>query len=217
MSTKTPHRPATLQGERGPRPRRCHGAVAALRQAATRRHRRHVVLGIGALAIVIGVVAAMMLTSRATSSSATRIAPGFTLPTTAGQTVSLAAYRGHTVLLYFSEGAGCGSCLQQMAAIEKDQAAFTNAGVTVLPIVMNSRTQIMHDMSSYGVRTPFLLDDGTVSRAYGTLGKGMHAGLPGHSFVLIDAAGVQRWYGEYPSMWLSPGDLLTQVRTHLGR
>ena len=65
------------------------------------------------------------------------------------------------------------------------------------------------------VTTPFLLDDGTVSQEYGTLGKGMHAGLPGHSFVLIDKNGVQRWYGEYPSMWLDPGELLTAVRDHL--
>jgi len=28
----------------------------------------------------------------------------------------------------------------------------------------------------------------------------MYAGLPWHSFVLIDKTGKQRWYGEYPSM-----------------
>ena len=54
-----------------------------------------------------------------------------------------------------------------------------------------------------------------MSTAYGTIGKGMHADLPGHSFVLIDKAGNQRWYGEYPSMWLSTTDLLKEVRTHL--
>jgi hypothetical protein len=43
----------------------------------------------------------------------------------------------------------------------------------------------------------------------------MHAGLPGHSFILIDAQGTQRWYGEYPSMYLSSADLLTQIRIHL--
>jgi hypothetical protein len=69
---------------------------------------------------------------------------------------------------------------------------------------MNSKEQITYDMALNGVRTPFLLDDGTVSDEYGTLGKGMHAGLPGHSSVLIDADGNQRWYGEYPSMWPSP-------------
>lgn len=57
-----------------------------------------------------------------------------------------------------------------------------------------------------------LLDDGTVSKAYNTLGKGMHAGLHGHGFVLIDAAGVQRWQGDYPSMWLDPATLLQTAR-----
>ena len=118
-------------------------------------------------------------------------------------------------MLYFSEGAGCQSCLYQMAAIEQRAADFTAAGVTVLPIVMNTAQQIRADMAANHVTTPFLLDDGAVSREYGTLGKGMHAGLPGHSFVLIDAGGVQRWYGEYPSMYLSPADLLTQIRSHL--
>ena len=90
-----------------------------------------------------------------------------------------------------------------------------SADVTVLPIVMNTREQITADMTANGVTTPFLLDDGTVSEAYGTLGKGMHAGLPGHSFVLIDRQGLQRWYGEYPSMWLPPQDLLDEIRSNL--
>jgi len=80
---------------------------------------------------------------------------------------------------------------------------------------MNTKDQITADMATNGVRTPFLLDDGTVSTAYGTIGKGMHANLPGHSFVLIDKTGKQRWYGEYPSMWLSTTDLLKEIRNHL--
>jgi hypothetical protein len=47
------------------------------------------------------------------------------------------------------------------------------------------------------------------------LGKGMHAGLPGHGFVLIDAHGTERWYGEYPSMYLSAAGLIQQVHAHL--
>jgi hypothetical protein len=63
------------------------------------------------------------------------------------------------------------------------------------------------DRTACGSRAP--------SQAYGTLGKGMHAGLSGHSFVLVDAHGVQRWYGEYPSMWLDPAELLRQLRERL--
>ena len=195
--------------------------LTALRQQQdqqARRARLRNIVVVAAVALVIaGVVAAMMLSSKPTSSASTRVAPDFTLTDTSGHQVHLADYRGHTVVLYFSEGAGCGSCLQQMSAIEKDKAAFAKADVTVLPIVMNTREQIVADMHTYGVTTPFLLDDGKVSTAYKTIGHGMHAGLPGHSFVLIDKNGIQRWYGEYPSMYLAPADLLTQVSKHVAK
>ncbi len=167
--------------------------------------------GLAVVAIIVG----MLLTSQTTSATTSTTAPDFTLPTTAENTVTLSKLRGKPVLLYFSEGAGCGACIMQVTEIEKRRADFDALGITVLPIVMNTKADITADANQYGATTPFLLDDGTVSKAYGTLGKGMHAGLPGHSFVLIDESGTQRWYGEYPSMWLSPDDLLTQVRAHL--
>lgn len=190
-------------------------ARAAERQSARRTRLLRAAAGLTVLVVIGVVVTAMMLSSRTTTSTTARTAPDFTLTDTAGHQVHLAALRGKPVVLYFSEGAGCGSCIQQMTAIEKDKAAFDATGVTVLPIVMNTKAQITADMASYGATTPFLLDDGTVSKAYGTLGKGMHAGLPGHSFVLIDATGIQRWYGEYPSMWLDPAELLSQVKSRL--
>ena len=144
-------------------------------------------------------------------------APPFSLTDTTGATVDLAGFLGRNVILYFSEGAGCQSCLLQMAQIEAQQAKFHEANITVLPIVMNTKDQITADMAANNVRTPFLLDDGTVSTAYGTIGRGMHAGLPGHSFVVIDTEGMQRWYGEYPSMWLEPADLLAKAQAALSR
>jgi peroxiredoxin len=188
--------------------------AAALARA---RRRRRIQLGTwaGALVVIGALVTVGLLTSRPTAGDTPRAAPDFTLPTTTGTTVSLDAYRGHAVLLYFNEGAGCGACTLQLAEIEKQQQAFDDAGVSVLPIVMNTREQIQPDLDQYGVTTPVLLDDGTVSKAYGTLGKGMHEGLPGHSFVLIGPDGTQLWYGEYPSMWLDPDTLLDEVTSRL--
>ena len=179
-----------------------------------RRVRRYGLIGT-ALVLVAAVVTAMLLTSRPASTELADAAPDFTLSDTAGGTVSLDQFRGRNVVLYFNEGAGCQSCLVQMAEIEKNAALFEGLDITFLPIVMNTREQITTDMQLNGVRTPFLLDDGRVSQAYGTLGKGMHAGLPGHSFVLIDREGQRRWYGEYPSMWLPPADLLAQLQKSL--
>lgn len=187
--------------------------VQAQRQRS--RKRLHRIAGWGSSVLAVVVVAVMLLTSGVTTATDSEQASAFSLTSTADAKVSLADFRGRNVLLYFSEGAGCGACLVQMTEIERNQQAFDAANLTVLPIVMNTKAQITADMTRYGTKTPFLLDDGTVSKAYGTLGKGMHAGLPGHSFVLIDANGVQRWYGEYPSMWLAPADLLKEVKQHL--
>ncbi len=141
-----------------------------------------------------------------------RSAPDFTMPDTSGQEVSLASFRGSSaVILYFSEGAGCEACIVQMKAIEQKQAEFSKAGFTVLPIVMNTSAQIEADTASYAVKTPFLIDGGTASAVYGTLGKGMHEGMPGHSFVVVDKDGVVRWSGDYPSMWLDPSELLSKA------
>lgn len=40
-------------------------------------------------------------------------------------------------------------------------------------------------------------------------------GSPGHSFVPVDEAGRQRWYGDYASMWLDPTDLLAELKKRL--
>lgn len=184
-------------------------------QAAARRARRRRIIATFALLAVIVAIANALATSGTSSREDARPAPDFTLPTTDGTTVTLSDLRGQPVILYFNEGAGCGSCTVQMAEIEK-HPGFAESGITVLPIVMNTAEQIRPDMERYGATTPYLLDDGTVSEAYGTLGTGMHPGVPGHGFVLIDAEGTQVWQGDYPSMWLAPADLLHEAESRLG-
>ena len=185
-------------------------------QQATERRRTLLVriASLAAVLVLVGVVAAALLSARPETSSDVADATPFTLPMSDGGSVSLAEYTGKPVILYFNEGAGCDSCLLQMAEIEKEPG-FAEAGIEVLPIVMNTAEQINADRERLGVRASFALDDGTVSQAYGTLGKGMHAGLPGHGFVLVDGDGVQRWYGNYPSMWLAPAELLDIALEHL--
>jgi len=198
---------------------RTEAARAEQEQARQHEQRRRtwtrLVIGASVLVVVAGVIAAALYSSQPEQTATSRVAPDFTLTDTSGVNHSLADYRGQNVVLYFSEGAGCQSCLVQMGEIEKMADQFKAANITVLPIVMNTKDQILADMQANGVTTPFLLDDGTVSTAYGTIGKGMHGGLPGHSFVAIDAQGTQRWYGEYPGMWLNPTDLLEQATTAL--
>jgi peroxiredoxin len=165
--------------------------------------------------LIIGTLVTVgLLSARPETGAVKEAATPFTLPLSEGGEVSLADFAGSPVILYFNEGAGCDSCLMQMAEIEKNPG-FAEAGIEVLPIVMNSAEHINAERERLHVQAPFALDDGKVSGAYGTLGNGMHEGLPGHGFVLIDAEGVQRWYGNYPSMWLDPEELLEIVSAEL--
>ena len=179
----------------------------------TKRRTRSRIIG-GVVTLIVIVVGYGLWTAIPEQGDTQRLAPDFTLTTTAGTSVTLSDQRPNPVLIYFNEGAGCASCTMQMAEIEKNPG-FAEAGIEVLPIVMNSADQILPDLQQFGVTTPYLLDDGTVSKAYDVLDKGMHPGMPGHGFVLIDGDGVQRWNGNYPSMWLDPQELLDEVTTRL--
>jgi peroxiredoxin len=189
------------------------------KQQARRRARRATLLWSATALVAAGLItAAVLVTSSpgALQHNTVRTAPAFTLTATNGKTVSLASYWGRNVVLYFNEGAGCDACFYQMRQFEQHAAQLTKAGITILPIVMNPASQIRPELASFGLHTPYLIDTtGAVSRAYGVLGKGMHAGLPGHGFVLIDAHSTERWYGEYPSMYLSAAGLIQQVHAHL--
>jgi len=143
-------------------------------------------------------------------------APPFTLASTDGSNVSLSDFAGRDVLLYFNEGVGCDACFYQTVELEKRAADLDAAGITVLPVVMNPLDQVRSELVRFGITTPYLIDaDGRVSRDYGVMGKGMHANLPGHGFVLIDGDGRVRWQKEYPSMYAPTSELLAAIDPYL--
>ncbi len=207
--TQTKHHPDGLSARA-----RLRAEQQALEMRSKRNRKIGRSLGTLLLVVILALTGYGLWSARPVEGASDVEAPDFTLPTTDGQTVTLSALRGDPVILYFNEGAGCASCTVQMAEIEKF-AGFEEAGIRVLPIVMNTAEQIVPDLQYFGVTTPYLLDDGTVSAAYDVLGKGMHEGLPGHGFVLIDSEGVQRWSGDYPSMWLEPEALFEEATKRL--
>lgn len=167
-------------------------------------------------AVAIAAIVAVALGGRNTpETAASGVAPSFQLASTDGTTVSLADFRGGNVLLYFNEGVGCDICFSQTAKLETD-TAFESLDVTLVPIVMNPAAQVKTELDRFGLRTPYLVDpDGSVSRSYDTLGRGHHAELPGHSFVLVGPDGEMRWRGDYPGMWVEPTELAKAVRAEL--
>lgn len=199
--------------------RRAHPSTRVTRptarqRAIQRRHRRWIGWAVTA-AVAAAVIVAVALGGRSSPTSVSGAAPAFRLASTAGGAVSLADYRGKSVLLYFNEGVGCDACFYQMAKLEFD-GALAKAGVTVLPVVMNPASQVEPELRRFGVTTPYLIDpDGSVSRAYKTLGTGHHAELPGHDFILVGPDGRMRWRGDYPGMWVEPSKLAADVKANL--
>lgn len=183
------------------------------RTVRSRRLRRTRLLWLAAVAVLAGLITAMLMGSSSTTTTLSGAAPPFTLPSTTGSSVSLADYTGEPVLLYFNEGAGCDSCFYQMVEMEKNLGKFKQLGVAILPIAANPPAQLREQLDRFQLDTPWLSDtDVQVSDAYGMVGKGMHAGLPGHGFVLVDENGSKAWSGEYPSMYITADDLLEQIR-----
>jgi len=208
MAATTAHRASSKPARRAER-----------RAAARRRVLRRRLLTGGVTLLVLAAAAALALRAdRPTEAILGSPAPEFELSSTDGDVVSLADHRGHDVLLYFSEGVGCDACFYQQAQIEASQQAFADAGLTVLPVVVNPAADVRRELDRFGVTTPFLIDpDRSVSDAYDTIGLGHHADLPGHSFVLVDGDGTMRWRMDEPSMFVDPGRLVDGARQALGR
>lgn len=127
-------------------------------------------------------------------------APTFTLPATTGGEVSLADYRGRSVLLYFQEGLMCQPCWDQIRDLEQNQTALTAAGIdAVVSITTDPMDLVVRKMADEGLSIPVLSDPTlTTTRAYGTNQYGMMGtSRNGHSFVLVGSDGEITWRADY--------------------
>ena len=220
-------RKATLAHER-------KAKLAAARQAQRRAARRGRIGVRAAIAAgVLGVVAGLFVIFHNASSSGTsaypyqvgtpgagRAAPAFTLAASTGGRVSLSAYRGKSVLLFFQEGLTCQPCWNQISDLQKHAAQLRAAGigqvVSITGDPIGPITQKAHDM---GLSIPVLSDPGlAVSRQYHANSYGMMgAGRDGHSFILVGPDGMIRWradYGGAPKyiMYLPTTSLLADIK-----
>jgi peroxiredoxin len=99
-----------------------------------------------------------------------------------------------------------------MADIERNASRMREADLTVVPIVVNAADDVRREITRFGLKTPFLIDeDKSVSEMYGVLGTGHHADLPGHGFALVDGEGRLVWQKNYPVMFVKTEELLADM------
>lgn len=132
-------------------------------------------------------------------------APGFTLPADDGSTISLEAFRGKTVVLYFYPKDDTSGCTTQACDLRDNMNTITRAGVVVLGVSPDSIASHVRFREKFGLNFPLLADeDHSLAEAYGVWKeKSMYGktywGIERSTFI-IDPDGIVRaaWRGVRP-------------------
>jgi peroxiredoxin Q/BCP len=144
----------------------------------------------------------------------------FTLTASTGKKISLADYKGKSVLLYFQEGLTCQPCWDQMTDLEKQAAKVKAAGIDqILSVTTDPADLITRKTKDMKLSTPVLSDpDLAVSKTYDANSYGMMGtSRDGHTFVLVGPDGTIKWradYGGAPkyTMYVAPAKLLADLK-----
>lgn len=134
----------------------------------------------------------MTATESQTVPSVGQPAPDFTLPSTAGEKVTLSSLRGKPVLLAFFPLAFSGTCTAELCEMRDDNSEFVKRGVTVYPISVDHTYSLKEYKAKYNMHVDMLSDfKRDVSRLYGVMLDDLFYSK--RAYFLIDAAGVIRW------------------------
>ncbi|BCW73035.1 peroxiredoxin [Arthrobacter sp. NicSoilB8] len=99
-------------------------------------------------------------------------APGFTLPDAAGRPVSLARYRGRSVIVYFYPRAATPGCTTEACDFRDSLAALQGAGFEVLGISPDAPEALAAFAADQALTFPLLADeDHATALAYGAWGE----------------------------------------------
>jgi peroxiredoxin len=140
-------------------------------------------------------------------------APDFTLPSTAGDQVTLSAFRGKSnVLVAFFPLAFTGVCTAELCAFSEDYSKFSATGTVVLPVSVDSIPTLKEFKAKEKLGVELLSDfKRAISRAYGVLDEERFTAR--RSYFLVDRAGTVRWIHieEHNGMERPDDELLAQI------
>ena len=104
-------------------------------------------------------------------------APGFTLPDSNGDAVSLSDFRGQRVVVYFYPNAGTPGCTTQACDFRDNLAELNGAGLTVVGISPDPPGKLAKFVADEGLTFPLLSDENReVLTAWGAYGEKLNYG-----------------------------------------
>jgi peroxiredoxin len=134
--------------------------------------RARTLLAVGLLAGLAALAGVVYATTRSAgahpgATSAGRVAPAFTAPSIGG-VVSLAALRGHPVVLGFVQ-AGCASCAADLQTLSHLAARNSNARFVALNVAAGPAAQLRRFADALGAHGLMYASDqaGRITRSYG--------------------------------------------------
>jgi len=171
--------------------------------------------------VVVGLFAVSIMATGKRSSAANRLksgpAPAFAAQDiVSGRLLTSGVFKKGDTLLFFSEGVMCQACLEQIQSLERISGQLAKRHLTLVSITPDSPAQLRQAVADYKIHTPLLTDESRrMSTDYDVLGLGMHADMPGHTFILVDRHGVIRWRHDYKEMFV-PTDKLLKAIPNIG-
>ena len=95
-------------------------------------------------------------------------APAFSMPATAGRTVSLEGFKGKPFVLYFYPKADTPGCTKEACAFQEALPQLGHIGVEVIGVSKDKMPPIEKFAEKYGLKFPLASDESTeVAQAFG--------------------------------------------------
>jgi peroxiredoxin len=136
-------------------------------------------------------------------------APEFTLPDQDGQPVSLAGFRGRTVVLAFYPADFSPVCTDQLSVYQEVLGQFEERGAKLLGISVDGGFCHRAFRSHLNLDIPLLADfhpKGDVAKAYGVWSE--EYGLSSRALVMVNAEGIVEWSYMSPPLEVPGANLI---------
>lgn len=167
--------------------------------------------------VIVGLFAVSVLRTETRGSAANRLksgpAPAFAAQNSVnGRLLTSDIFKKGNTLLFFSEGVMCQACLEQIQSLERISDQLAKRHLALVSITPDSPADLRKAVADYKIHTPLLTDESRrMSEDYDVLGLGMHADMPGHTFILVDKTGAIRWRHDYTKMYVPVKELLADI------